>query len=242
MVEVIGVNVATSGNQISFPGTGVPFAKTDGQPRHLTQSKTTSSTLKRNCWPTRKINSTGYWNSTGPNKRWDKPSSPAKSASTSIAGGETQDKQDLTYKLTSTRCSSNDSIYISRNFTTGAMDYEFYWLESDELNSLRFHQLYSSNISSMYAGNRANKDSVTNYQCHQDFTANQADNDNDGVWKSTFCARRYKKYPQLYDVIFISAYIGDERAGLVSHFSLSGISRDKARQFTRAFMESYQWQ
>ena len=239
--EVIGVNVATSGNQISFL---VPVSHLKKLVAHratnpienyeqhleaqlLADQDDKFSRLLELDWPQQTL------------------------GQTLIAGeisqyfhcwGETQDKKDLTYKLTSTRCSSNDSIYIGRNLTTGAMDYEFYWLESDELNSLRFHQLYSNNISSMYAGNRANKDSVTHYQCHQDFTANQADNDNDGVWKSTFCARRYKKYPQLYDVIFISAYVGDDRAGLVSHFSLSGISRDKARQFTRAFMESYQWQ
>ena len=239
--EVIGVNVATSGNQISFL---VPVSHLqtlvenrsdtviDDYAQHigaqlLADQDDKYSRLLSIDWPQQAL------------------------GNTLIAGeisqyfhcwGETQDKKDLTYRLTSTRCSSNDSIYIGRDLTTGAMDYEFYWLESDELNSIRFHQLYSNNISSMYAGNRANKDSVTHYQCHQDFTANQADNDADGAWKSTFCARRYKKYPQLYDVIFISAYVGDDRAGLVSHFSLSGISRDKARQFTRAFMENYQWQ
>jgi hypothetical protein len=59
--------------------------------------------------------------------------------------------------------------------------------------------------------------------------------------KAVFCTRAYKKFPQLYDVLFIGASVDQNDKALISHFTLAGVSQDMAMAFTRKFMESLTW-
>ena len=61
------------------------------------------------------------------------------------------------------------------------------------------------------------------------------------VTKGTFCARAYKEYPGLYDVLYLGAAVHENRRGLVSHFTLAGVSMEMAMAFTRKFLAAITW-
>jgi len=236
--EAVGVNVATSGNQISFLvpiqhltkliGEGVSVLKSQQYKKKIKEQLLLDQDFKYGRlldidWPSQKMGDftvigeiSDYFNC------W----------------GDTQDDEEILYTMTQTVCTSDDSIYIDGSFTTGAIDYQFTLVNTDKLNLIRFHRVYQSYFSHMYARNSANKENATNYECQQDFVAGlDATGKN---WKVVFCARQYKQYANLYDVLLLSAQIGNEKAGMISHFALTGVSKENAMAFANKFMDSYQ--
>ena len=59
--------------------------------------------------------------------------------------------------------------------------------------------------------------------------------------KAVFCARAYKDYPQLYDVLFLQGTVDSSRAAFLSHFTLAGVSRKNAVAFARKMMGVAKW-
>ena len=63
----------------------------------------------------------------------------------------------------------------------------------------------------------------------------------DDTWRFVMCVRQYKGYQRLYDVLFLGSLMGESRAGLASHFALTGVSKENANAFARKFMELHEW-
>lgn len=153
-------------------------------------------------------------------------------------GDSNADKADALILTAVANCSLDENTYISANFFTGTMEIEFRTMQAKDIGANKFYRLYQQQISHAGAGNRADKENVTQYQCHHDLVMpdNQAINN-----KTIFCTRAYKKFPDLFDVLYLSASIDKESQALVSHFTIAGISQPNALAFTRQFMEAVQW-
>ena len=239
--RVVGVNVATSGNQISFlvpvkylvalieRAAGGAALEADAYEteigRQLMDDQAYKYDLLLNLdWPTQKLGSarvgadvSDYF------KCW----------------GDTHEDDDALHTVTETMCTSQDSIYISAHFQTGAIDYQYTWAQSDQLGDLRFSAFVGQSMGSMYTRNLATEEDVTNYQCHQSFVEDAHGARDD--WRTVFCVRRYKAYPDLFDVLYLSTLFGESTEALSSHFALSGVSMDNALQFLRKFTELQSW-
>ncbi len=241
--QVIGVNVATSGNQISFLVPLDRLADLINRPRNgpiqlddinsiitaqlMQNQQRVIGDLINNDWQT-----TTFKQANIPNE---------------IAGyircwGMSADDPDLAYENIMSVCSQEENIYLSGSFTTGTIVYQFNWLESDGLNVVQFYNAYQTQIESVFPDNAAGKEDVTSFECHEDFHAKQsAGQDREIITKGTFCARQYRQYPGLYDVLYLGATVNENRSGLVSHFTLAGVSMEMAQQFTRKFLASITW-
>jgi serine protease Do len=240
--ELIGINVATSGNQISFlvPAKYLnallekaaartrPLVAEDYQSEVAAQlyadQEYKFALLLNIDWPTQQL---GEMKVAGEVSAYFK------------CWGNTNHDQKLLFRLTESACTSEDTIFLSDTLQTGAIDYQYGWATSDELGSLRFHRLLTDSYARMLTRNQAGEDDVTNYQCHTGFVA--ATDDPDQVFRTVQCVRQYKKYPQLFDVLFLSVQLGADQQSLSSHFALSGVSRENAESFTRKFMALTTW-
>ena len=153
-------------------------------------------------------------------------------------GDSNADKPDALILTAVANCSLDENTYISSHFFTGSMEIEFRTMQAKDIGANKFYRLYQQQIARAGAGNRANKENVTEYQCHHDLVMpdNQAINN-----KAIFCTRAYKKFPDLFDVLYLSASIDKESQALVSHFTIAGISQPNALAFTRQFMEAVSW-
>lgn len=151
-------------------------------------------------------------------------------------GGSKDEKKDL-FKISWAQCSSEDVIYISSDLYTGQIGLQYEWIQSKGLDPFRFYNLYESHFTAAETFSNAGKQDATNFQCHTDFVSiNNAD------WKVAFCARNYKKYPLLYDVNATMAAVEENDAGLVIRLIALGVERDTAMKFIRKFLEEVQWQ
>lgn len=238
--DVVGINVATSGNQIGFliPHQKLEklFAKTralDGKPADIT--KTITEQLHQN-----QARFIGHileqeWQPKGLGGAYI----PMIDVPFIRCWGDSnaQDQQALFFTAVS-QCRLEESVFISGRFNSGTFEMDFRWLHSDELNAIRFSRLYEQQIANAGPGNRAYKDDITEFACQDDIVSAENSNMNNKV---ILCTRAYKEYQGLFDMLFVSASIDENQRALISHFTLSGVTQESGLRFTRKFMESVSW-
>jgi hypothetical protein len=152
-------------------------------------------------------------------------------------GSNTSDKEAL-YLSVESRCQLDEQIFLHSGLRTGGLELEFEWIDGKSLGEHRFYNFYTQSITGAAASNNASKTDVTNFKCQQDKVTNK----NDVTNKTVFCIRAYKEFDQLYDVLFVAASLDHKQQGLISHYTLAGVTKDSALAFTQKFMDAISWQ
>jgi len=237
--EVVGINVATSGNSIGFL---VPHDKLDNlyqafllaPPESIERQMATQLTANQNKLMSTILNSPWLTKPLGKHGMIPIIDVPF----IRCWGDSNAEKADALILTAVANCSLDENTYLSSRFFTGSMEIEFRYMQAKNIGANKFYHLYQQQITRAGAGNRAGKDNVTQYQCHHDLVMpdNQMINN-----KSIFCTRAYKKFPDLFDVLYLSASIDKNKQALVSHFTIAGIDKKNALAFTRKFMEAVSW-
>ncbi|MDQ1363581.1 MAG: Serine protease [Pseudomonadota bacterium] len=236
--EVIGINVSTAGNELSFL---VPVhylrsllaevEKAAGQEIDLTQriaqqltasQQRTMTQLLRAKWKTMRLGDAEV---------------PAELETYFKCWGQTENKPEMLYSHTYSACASQDSIYISDHFETGSLDFRYDLLNTDKLNSMQFYNLYTEKFAEGYSTNQADKEDVGNYRCNTRFVDTGSK-----TWKAVLCFRAYKKLAGLHDMALSMASLGSDNSGLLVNVNASGLNRENAMALARKFMENITWQ
>ena len=247
--QVIGINVSTAGNQISFlvPVTALqqliaefqvrPAALEDmtqriGQQLFDDQQEKFNRMLALD-WPTMPLGQAQVIDELKPFvKCW---------------GGSNSSSEKAQFLSADRTCRSEDNIYLRGKFNSGIIEYQYFWLEADKLNAPQFYAYYQRLFTDFVPGNSAEEKDVGDFVCDDQFvssdisgTAEQKSIEKRQT-KAVFCARAYKDYPQLYDVLFLQGTVDNSRAAFLSHFTLAGVSQKNAQAFARKFMEVAKW-
>ena len=239
--EVIGVNVATAGSQLSFL---VPAERI----RDLLKAK---RNLVANEYQQEITNQIQRWQQTRLGSLLAQPWSKETLGQHLVVGEIRNDiqcwgssnKEDTKRTISSLRrtCNSGNRLYISNRLTTGQIHFSFEQASAKSLGSYRFHhQLSRQNLA---GDNRVNKDSVTPYQCNDAFIEQSASNN---AWlegsynKLTYCVRAYIELQGLYDVLLLAENNGDTQA-FSAHFTLAGVDEAMAQAFTDKFLTELAW-
>ncbi len=242
--EVVGVNVATSGNQIGFlvPHDKLVALFSNYQEKAVTDIKVQmAAQLKTN---QNKLMSALM------NSHWQSKELAGKALIPIIDvpfircwGDSNADKTDALILAAVANCSLDENTYLSSHFFTGSVEIEYRYMQAKNLSDNKFYHLYQQQIARAGAGNRASKDDVSEYQCHHDLVKPQSTaNTNQAINnKSIFCTRAYKDFSGLFDVLYLGASIDKNQQALVSHFTIAGVSQENAMSFTSKFMESVSW-
>ena len=241
--QVIGVNVSTAGNQISFL---VPLDRLSALIHRPRSGPVSLDTIKQ-VMTGQLLQNQQQVIGDLISKDWQ--TAPFKQANipNEIAGyircwGMAENDPELSYENFMSVCSQEENIFLTGEFTTGTIVYQFNWLESDELNIMQFYNVYQTQIENVYPDNNASKEDTSSFECNEDFHQKEAIGKNrEIITKGTFCTRKYLQYPGLYDVLYLGATVHENRQGLVSHFTLAGVSMEMAQQFTRKFLASITW-
>jgi serine protease Do len=145
-------------------------------------------------------------------------------------------REENRYRRLSISCKNENPIYLTDRLEVGKILYEYIWVESDDLPAPRFYRLYEALNSSSFGG-RANEDDVERFRCETAFVdvAGQP-------FKSTVCVRRYKNYPNLSDILFTAAMVGRERTGFIFNLDLSGTDFNAASRLIARFLREMAWQ
>jgi len=236
--KVVGINVATSGNQIGFL---VPHDKLVNlfnsykvsPPESIDQQMSEQLSQSQD-----KLISTilaAKWNI----KHLGKGLIPTIDVPFIRCWGESNaDKADAILLAAVANCSLEENTYITSRFFTGSLEMEFQYMHAKELSDTKFYHLYENRIKRAGPPYKAIKENVSQYQCQHDIVSPSKQNIKN---KAVFCTRAYKDFPQLFDILYLSASVDKNNQALVSHFTIAGIERDSALAFTEKFMESVTW-
>lgn len=237
--NIIGINVATSGNDISFlvpaeyltivldrlkessfKAVSDRFAHSSGQ--LLANSQKIVNKMLNNKWSGTKIGTFIVPAEVDKSIRcWDASRTP---------------KKDDLFRTYFTRCSNEDNIFISGRLNVGSINYEYMWLETEKLSPTRFYRRYEK-VNSSVIGGHAGKRDVTNFSCHTDFTkVGERD------FKTSVCRRDYLKYTGLSDMLFTTAMVGEENRGFIFNLDLTGTDPKAALALFQRMLEKFKWQ
>ncbi len=243
--QVVGINVSTAGNQVSFlvPVTALhrlitEYQSRDNQLEDMTQrigqqlfddQEEKFTRLLALDWPTIPLGQAQVIDELKPYvKCW---------------GGSNSSSEKAQFLSADRTCRSEDNIYLRGKFNSGIIEYQFFWLEADKLNALQFYAYYQRLFADFVPGNKANEKDVGDYSCDDQFVIAGGNSDvNKRKTKAVFCARAYKDYPQLYDVLFVQGTVDNARSAFLSHFTLAGVSQKNAKAFARKLMRVSTWQ
>ncbi len=243
--EVIGINVSTAGNEVSFlvpvehleelyarvlatppaPGhSGVSGPRWKGRIEgQLTENQDRYvNRLLGSAWNTLEVGEAKV---------------PGELLNVFKCWGKSEDKEKDLYNYAFISCSTSDSIFLSSGFSTGSILYKYFWLTSKGLNPVRFYNLYENHFRVPSPYENAAEDDVTNFQCDNDFV-DVGGRDTKVLW----CARQYKKFPGLYDIDLSLALVDRNDRGLLVEVVALGIGKTNAVEFARKFLKEIQWQ
>lgn len=145
-------------------------------------------------------------------------------------------KKDDLFRTYFTRCSNEDNIFISSRLNVGTINYEYIWLETEKLSPTRFYRRYEK-LNSSVIGSRATKRDVTNFSCHTDFTSVASQD-----FKTTVCRRDYLKYEGLSDMLFTTALVGKKDKGFLFNLDFTGTDSQAALALFTRMLETFKWQ
>ncbi len=152
-------------------------------------------------------------------------------------GSTSEVDDDLLYQQHTSDCGIYDRIYLSDRLDTGMIEIDYGWYTSDQLNQVQFYNLFET--ASFLPFNRATIDDVTQFRCHEDIT--RFEWLDDVPFKSTYCVRAYLDYAGLHDVLYAAKSLLDRSEGVYLHYTMAGVTQDKARQFNERFIRSVKW-
>jgi S1-C subfamily serine protease len=151
--------------------------------------------------------------------------------------GRTEREPRLLYHSVSYHCSTDENLFLSDVLSSGSIKYSHVLYSADGgIWPMRFFHLMASQAGIGERAFTGDEEAMTNFRCTTDFVAH------DGLpSKVTFCLRAYRKFDGLYDVFQQSFALRNDSELLESTLSLTGISADNARAFARKFQESIAW-
>ena len=235
---VVGINVATEGNQISFL---VPaeravalLDKTANLPNPNPASFLADVGRQIHANQARYLD--GMFGANTPRVALGPYELPSKPAEFFRCWADALRRKELPYVSVSHDCSTDDYIFVSSEQSSGIVQFHHQLLSTAELNPLRFYTLFAGQFQAGNAAIFGTEEEVTRFSCQTHNVALAT-----GKLKGVLCARQYLKLPGLYDAIFKAATLGARNAGLVTVLSLSGVSYDNVQTITRRYMENIRW-
>jgi hypothetical protein len=141
------------------------------------------------------------------------------------------------YRAVAYTCSTEDEIYISKDYSAGEISFRHDLISSEKLNRFQFYTLYEDWFKGRKKeGPYGDEQNVTNFECASELV------ESNGIpFKAFLCLRAYKKLPGLYDMFFRAASLHDAHSGLMTSLKLTGVSAENAQAFVGEYMEGISW-
>jgi len=236
--EVVGINVASAGEQVSFlvpvswavalleTSTATDFRSPDPllaqvrdqildwQERYLTE-------ILQDDPPTVQLGSFRL---------------PTRPTSFFNCWGDSTRETNIPYQTVDHQCSTDDYVYVTQELVSGKAWFYHRLLTSTELNRFQFATFYTQDFAETYYSMGGGEDEVTPFRCNTG-TVRQSSL----TFKTVFCLRRYRRLEGVYDAVLKAAVVGKPLTGLETALFLSGVSYERATSAVRWYLGAFSW-
>jgi hypothetical protein len=236
--EVIGINVASAGEQVSFlvpVKWSIELLDLAASPDfEIPESFLELARKQVLDWQDRYISN--LMAQPPPTVELDEFELPTRPASFFNCWADASRESDTPYETTDHRCSTDDYIYVSQELVSGRIWFHHRLLTSNQLNRFQFSSLYTDFFDTSYLGLGGSEKEVTLFQCHRG-----AFQQSSMKFKAVICLRRYKKLEGVYDAVLKAALVGRPLMGLETTLLLSGVSYENAEAMVQWYLSSISW-
>lgn len=139
------------------------------------------------------------------------------------------------YEQVQHRCSTDDYVFVAGDQTSGVVSLRHDLISTRTLNPVRFHALYTS-VFARDDTPAGQEEHVTSWRCG---TRNVRHADT--PMRAVLCLRRYRKLGELYDGVLKVAVLGRGDTGLVSTLTMTGVTFDNVDRVSRRYLERVSW-
>jgi serine protease Do len=232
--EVVGINVSTAGNQVSFL---VPVVFADrlvqNTQNEVADPDLLNAAITLQLLGNQQAISSSLLDNEVPQTPLNHYFVPGALAPWVNCWGNSQEGRPDELALVYYRCQTQDDIFLSRSLNTGVIQYQHDLLSTDHLHPMRFYHQLESRSHYPQLRLEGDKQTVTNYECQSDFI------EQSGIsFKATFCVRRYRDFEGLYDSYLSLTSLVDDRESLQSTMILAGFSWVNIRKLNSRFIET----
>ena len=236
--RVVGINVATEGEQISFL---VPAERAAALLNRTAKAPNLApgaflADVGRQIYANQARYLDGMFSRSTPSIALGPYSLPTQPADFFRCWADALRRKELPYVAVTHDCSTDDYIFVSSEQSSGIVRFYHQLLSTEDLNPAQFFTLYSNQVQADNVAAFGNEEEVTPFRCQTRNVQTQS-----GKLKAVLCAREYVKLPGLYDAMFRGATLGARNVGLATTLSLSGVSFDNIQAITRRYIERIQW-
>jgi serine protease Do len=145
--------------------------------------------------------------------------------------GETEHDTDMLYTVSYVNCANGDDIYLSSELMTGTIEFNYRWYETAGLGKERFYRMLQRQSADASVPNYGANNDLDKPECFTRFVSISGVN-----WKTTVCSWTYKKYPRLHDVVLKMALVDFPTQSMLIECKLLGVSKENALSFFKKFM------
>ncbi|WP_054113605.1 S1 family peptidase [Marinagarivorans algicola] len=151
--------------------------------------------------------------------------------------GDSNKNKKLKINTISRGCHSGSNVYLGAQFNSGFIEYEFLYFEAKLWPSYSAYQYLARDTANAMPANRGPKKQLGAYQCVNREVVNQYH----VTSRVSYCLRGYKKFENVYDAFYMAVSVDKEKQAVMSHFTLSGVTKDLAQRFLTHFLEVVAW-
>lgn len=235
---VVGINVATMGNQLGFL---VPVKRASALLARALEAKADEArplveTVRAQLVDNQQRLTEQLLAASLPKQRLGNYHVPGRWSPFLKCWGDTPHDPEVPYTVTNYQCSSEEDIYLSSRHRTGVVAFLHQQATSQKLGALRFSALYTALFSQDPDTVEASREDVTNFRCTTEFV------DVEGLpVRAAMCLRAYKRFPGLYDLVLRAAALNASTTGVDTSLTLGGFTADNARKLARRYLEGLSW-
>jgi serine protease Do len=133
------------------------------------------------------------------------------------------------------RCATDNDIYLDEDQSSGSMTVVHQLVSTRMLNAPRFYALYSRLFGTDDAPS-GDEAFVTSWECQTRNVRHERT-----TMRTSICMRRYRKLGELYDAVLKVAVLGRSDVGLVSTLSMTGVTFDNVERVSRRYLKLIAW-
>lgn len=239
--ELIGINVASSGNGIGYLVPARYLQQLlDDFPQQDPDKLTAVAT--RQLLADQQAFYSGILSAPWPTRDFAQVRLPQELHPSIKCWGKSDAEKNRRYDASSMQCSNgSDYLYIQPGKYLGLIEYHYQYVQSLDLDRFQLYALaeagntFDSDAFSTY--NRYwKKQDVTPYNCKTAFVDNGG-----GHWRTVYCVRHYKLFPGLHDIGLLVTSVDYNDRFLGVEMTAAGISSDNAGKLADTFIRNVTW-
>ena len=149
--------------------------------------------------------------------------------------GDDPNQPQLKYRVSRLHCRTESSVAIEEYVRTGFINVRHEYIESKQLDSFRFLQIYSKAYENETFGSHRDRN-WTGPECNDAFV--KSDGARSVPMRAVLCVRALRKFEGLYEFVLMAATVDDSRSGLHTRLDASGVTLENGQRIVKAFLDA----